>query len=308
MFYKKLKTYNGSKNSQIVMKLENVLLVYKKSIYQIYFLEKKYQNSSTELFTEDDLNRLKEAHEIHRDTLDSVKRTLIAKGIRFREIYRARHIEYSPFDFVIAVGGDGTFLEASKRITSQSILGVNSDPSRSVGNFLACTAQDFDNCLDLVLSDKAKIQKFYRIQLKLNGKRLNFQVLNDILIAHHHPAAMSRYSLEINHCQESHRGSGIWISTAAGSSGAIVAAGGKNMAKGSRRIQYLPRELFKGGRMKYKLTGGIIDLTKPIIIQSQMREGIIYVDGPHLRIPFTYGSRLEIMNSPYPLKTITGAK
>lgn len=286
------------------MKLENLLLVYKKSMYQIYFLEKKYRDFSSNVFSKSDRNRLKEAHGIHQNTLDVVKRTLLSRGIKFREIYRARHIEYSPFNFVIAVGGDGTFLEATNRITTQTILGVNSDPPRSVGNFLPCTAHNFNHYFDLILRDEAKVQKLHRIQLKHNGKLLNFHALNDVLIAHHHPAAMSRYAIEINNYQENQKGSGIWISTAAGSSGAIAAAGGKKMARGSKKIQYLPRELFKGNTMNYKLTGGVIDLINPLVIHSLMREGMIYVDGSHLRIPFNYGERLEIINSPYPLKAI----
>ena len=287
------------------MTLDNVLLVYKKSIYQIYFLEKKYKESSRKIFTQADQCQLKQSHDCHQKTLDLVRENLILRGIRFREIYRARHIDYTPFDFVISVGGDGTFLEASKRITTQTILGINSDPGRSIGNFLCCTRKNFPNYLDLIFNDKAKVQRLHRIQLLLNSKMLNFHVLNDVLVAHYHPGAMSRYNLKINNTKETHKGSGIWVSTAAGSSGAILAAGGKKMRRGSKRIQYLPRELFKGNNTIYKLTGGIIDLTHPIVIESRMREGVIYVDGPHLRILFGNGCSLEIMNSPYPLKVVS---
>ena len=287
------------------MNLNNVLLVYKKSIYQIYFLEKKYQKSSQKIFSVADQERLKKSHCSHQNTLHLVRKSLLAEGVKFREIYRARHIDARPYDFVIAVGGDGTFLEASKRITSQPILGVNSDPERSVGNFLACTGKTFEEYLKLILNDKAKENKLHRMQLTLDGEPLNFHVLNDILIAHHHPAAMSRYILEINGVKESQRGSGIWVSTAAGSSGAIMAAGGKKMPRGSKRVQYLPRELFHGNHAHYKLTGGIISLRETVIIESQMREGVIYIDGPHLRIPFSYGRELEIKNSRFPLHVVS---
>ena len=290
------------------MNPKNVLLVYKKSIYQIYFLEKKYRESSGKIFSPEDQAKLSDSHNRHFETLKKVKKILSDRSIRFREIYRARYINYSSFDLVIAVGGDGTFLEASKRITHQIILGVNSDPIRSIGNFLPCTSENFEDYLELIFNGSAKIQKLNRMLISVDRIRFDFHIVNDLLVAHYHPAAMSRYRLKINGLEEEQRGSGIWVSTAAGSSGAISAAGGKRMPMGSKRIQYLPRELFKGKAKNYDLTGGIIDLENPIQIESRMREGIIYIDGPHLRAPFTFGSSLEISNSPYPLRMVTRAE
>ena len=37
------------------------------------------------------------------------------------------------YDFVVSLGGDGTFLEAAKHITKQILIGVNSEVDRSVG-------------------------------------------------------------------------------------------------------------------------------------------------------------------------------
>ncbi len=37
-----------------------------------------------------------------------------------------------------------------------------------------------------------------------------------------------------------------------------------------------------------------------------MREGMIYIDGAHVRLPFPYGSELEITKSDIPLKMIVG--
>ena len=287
------------------MTTTNVLLVYKKSVYQFYFGDRQHQLSADNKFSDEDMSRLKQSHDVHLQTLEYVKDLLRSRNIRFKEIYRARQIDYSTYDFVISVGGDGTFLEASRQISNQTILGVNSDPMRSVGNFLPCNKDNAADYIDAILEGKYETLKLNRLKIKHNCQELRFNILNDILVAHQHPAAMSRYSLSINGKTELQKGAGIWISTAAGSSGAIIAAGGEKMPISSSAIQYLPRELFRGSVGKYCHIGGIIKVSAPIIIQSQMREGMFFIDGSHLRIPFRYGNTLEISLSPFPLKMVS---
>ncbi|NQZ71257.1 MAG: NAD(+)/NADH kinase [Lentisphaeria bacterium] len=140
--------------------------------------------------------------------------------------------------------------------------------------------------------------------MTLDGKVLKTLPLNDILIAHQIPAAMSRYILELNKQEkELQRGSGLWLSTPSGSTGGILSAGGKIMKEGSRRIQYLPRELYYKSGQSYKLKGAMV--RNPLIIQSKMREGMIYIDGSHKKIAFSFGSVLRVEKSPHDLRLIS---
>ena len=41
---------------------------------------------------------------------------------------------------------------------------------------------------------------------------------------------------------------------------------------------------------------------------SRMREGMIYVDGAHLRVPFHQGSRLLVGHSSHPLRMISACE
>ncbi len=256
------------------------------------------------MFSEKDLHRYQKSDEEHKKTLRNVKQALTDKGIRFKEIYRARHIDYSPYDFVISVGGDGTFIEASRLITNQLILGVNSNPISSFGNFCPCNRNTFESYIDTILNDAFRSQIINRLDLHVNNKKHDFRVMNDILIAHAHPGAMSHYRIKIEEIEEDQKGSGIWISTAAGSTGAIAAAGGKVLPKRSKKIQYWPRELFRGEKEAYQLKGGVIKANGSIMVQSLMREGMIYVDGAHLRIAFPHGSKLVVSNAKFPLRMV----
>lgn len=66
----------------------------------------------------------------------------------------------------------------------------------------------------------------------------------------------------------------------------------------STDIQYKPRELYRGrtGASQH-LSGGIVSAPEKILIESMMPRGVIFVDGSHVRIPFTYGYRVEISSS-----------
>lgn len=258
-------------------------------------------------FVRRDLKRFQQAGRAHERTLREVLAVLRKKGIPFQVTQRARGRKLHSNDLVLSVGGDGTFLEAARGVRGQRILGVNSNPAHSAGSFCAATAGTFESLLDRVLRGRAKTVSLNRIRIVRNGRPVDWQVLNDLLVTHRRPAAMSRYGLEIGRRREEQRSSGLWIATAAGSTGAIRSAGGRAMPRGSRDLQYRPRELYTaGGRKKGRLTGGMVPAGTSIRIYSLMRDGMICVDGEHLTLPFRTGDRLEIRPSATPLCRVAG--
>ncbi len=286
---------------------KKLLILYKKSAYKIYFLERKSSLFKKEhLFPSREINDFKRAHHKHYQSLEIVEKILHKYNIHYQKRARGSKIDFDQYDMVITVGGDGTFLEAARGLRSQIILGVNSDPQNSVGRFCTAVVENFAGVLKRLLNDQVTIKNFARIHLQVhaNGNRHDINVLNDILICHRNPAAMSRYFLSVEGMKEEQRSSGIWISTAAGSSGAIYSAGGKLLAQESKKIQYKPRELYRGREQNYRLLGQAGTLKQPIVVTSLMRNGMIFIDGAHLRFPFNFGSRLSVSHSRYPLKVV----
>lgn len=288
------------------MKVKKILIVYKKSSYQFYFL-KPHGPLFQELlrFTKAVRMRFKKAHNEHYRTLALVERVLQANNVEYRKLYRGQTIDCASFDLVITVGGDGTFLEAARQVGKQLILGVNSDPKRSIGRLCNATREDFERIFKRVLNGKSKIQAINRLCLKLGKNSKGVNILNDLLVCHQNPAAMSRYALSFNGATEDQRGSGLWISTAIGSSGAIHSAGGKALPVLSQKIQYKPRELFQGRGGRYRLRGGAVALKNSLSIRSLMRNGMIYVDGAHFNFPFNFGDVAHISNSKMPLRVVS---
>lgn len=282
-----------------------ILILYKKSAYKIYFLERKSSLFQKEnALTPWEINGFKKAHDRHYKSLKMIQGVLDRYPIDYHVRARGSKIDFAIYHLVITVGGDGTFLEAARGMKTQLILGVNSDPQSSIGRFCSCTPENFEKIFQRFLEDKARIKKFQRIHLDLksDGKHYQGEVLNEILVCHENPAAMSRYILSINGIQEEQRSSGVWISTAAGSSGAVHSAGGKLMAQEARGIQYKPRELYRWPKRKYKLTGGIVK--SPLSVTSLMRSGVAFVDGAHLKIPFHFGAKVRISQSKWPLEVV----
>ncbi len=288
------------------MNLRKVLIVYKQSAYQSSFGE--YRQSffnRLEKSGDSGLKNIKRSHDLHYRTLDTVERVFRKRKIFFERSPRGKAFRGDRYDLVLSLGGDGTFLDAARFVTHTPVLGINSDPEHSVGRLCPARRSNLKDLLDAILCGKFQTKKIHRLRIRLNQQTWKHPVLNDVLICHAVPAAMSRYRITVGQKSESQRSSGIWISTAAGSTGAMKSSGGRVLPVFSKRIQYMPRELFEGHGARYRLRGGLApDRDPSLTVRSQMREGRVYVDGAHVWLQFNYGDRLQISRSKSPLSSI----
>ncbi len=244
------------------------------------------------------------AYETHYASLRFVETTLHKAGIAFKKMPRGSFFDENHFDLILSVGGDGTFLDAARPVRKKKLLGLNSDAHHSVGRFCADYATCFPKVLERVTTDRFKVKTVQRMQIVLGGKAVPTPILNDVLICHKSPAAMNHIILKLKGRAERQRSSGLWISTAAGSSAAIKSAGGNELPFESKNFEYKPRELFEGHGVHYKLRGGVFKSSDKLAVASQMEEGLIYMDGPHHHLRFRYGQVLRVELSKHPLKAI----
>mmetsp|Transcript_40504 Transcript_40504/g.41335 ORF Transcript_40504/g.41335 Transcript_40504/m.41335 type:complete len:335 (+) Transcript_40504:265-1269(+) len=318
----------------------NILVVVKQTPYE-HYLQLKAQGKAPVALR---WKRLKNRYETHSLCVKSVEEVLQYSGVSYNVIGREEmhRGSFAGKDLVIAVGGDGTVMNASSFLDNRiPVLGVNSDPShpmesqskkpvderRSRGALCAATATNVQTVLPIMLT--GEITPGIRTRLRCTVRSTHTETrlppsLNDILVAHPIPAAVSRFRVTLFEKGEGSENtfsapplidsdpdegsslfsfniwsSGMWICTATGSTAAMHAAGGSPMELRSKELQYLVREpLMDVNDPKIMdLTKGIIDDKHKLVMRWNSQEGQVYVDGSHMKHNLELGDELTFDNN-----------
>ena len=305
---------------------KNILVIVKQTPYEQYLQSKAQGKAPVALRWE----RLRNRYETHKECVDNVRTILKKSGVNFSVVSREEMHRgcLLGVDLLIAVGGDGTMLNAASFVDSSiPILGVNSDPTRpeergvgnvrderrSTGALCATSANDLDESIPRILSGEVVVRSRTRIQCIVRSTYTETRLppaLNDILLAHPSPAAFPLFRLHLNkgkavpsfdHSQKLEEefsfnawSSGMWICTSVGSSAAMAASGGFVMDRNDDDLQYMIREhLLEQGQHKEK-GHGIINPTKMLSIRWNSQFGCVYVDGSHMYHELQLGDEIKI--------------
>jgi NAD+ kinase len=212
----------------------------------------------------------------NRRTIEQVAEAIERSGAGLDRVSRTGLKAVRGYGLVVVVGGDGTFFGASHRIASTPVMLVNSDPGSSLGLFACCTRRDFRHAFERFLDGRLAENRLNRLRLSIPARRVDEPVINDILFAHRNPVAMTRYYLRARGRKEYQQSSGVWVSTAAGSTGSVLSAGGRMMPLSSTKMQWVVREPYsRFGR--YRLLKGFAERRLDIIPETV--ECAVWVDG-----------------------------
>jgi len=257
-------------------------------------------------------NRIRAAHDQHMATLEVVTAVLRGQGIRLRIVDALRRRDARWANLIVTVGGDGTFLRASHCVESHlgddgtPMLGVNSAPNSSIGFFCAANPENFGAVFRALRSGEVRSEGLWRMQVSINGKPIRDLALNDVLVAHRSPAETTRYTLACGERRQRQMSSGVWVATAAGSTGAIRSAGGAIIPLADRRLQYRVRELLAlSVRDSAPMVRGFA--ADGLEVESHIPSGILSIDGNHRRVFFGAGDRLRFESSIRPLPWVAAA-
>lgn len=202
---------------------------------------------------------------------------------------------------VVSVGGDGTLLTASHFVRTGTLLGVNSAPRDSVGYLALARRATIPKTLAAIAAGELRPVPVTRLAVRVDGAALPEPVLNDVLFAHQHPSATSRYLVRLGRQAETHRSSGLWVSTAAGSTAGIRSSGGSIMPLRSQRLQFRARELYRRSGVDFRLASGFLAPGAELVVESQMEAGWLYLDGSRVSYRFPFGARAEVRARREPL-------
>ncbi len=283
-----------------------VLFIYKKSAYQLHVRERK-SSRIQELIERDDptVKNVLSADAAHVETLEEAKAAVKELGVKGVFRYRSDEGLVEGFDLVVTIGGDGTLLWASHRVPPGfPVLAINSAPVHSVGHFCGGRKGRVREALAGALEGRLKATKLTRMQVEIDGEVVHKRVLNDALFCHRSPAATTRYILHHEGVQEPQKSSGLWIGPAAGSTAAQRSAGGRILAPGSRKIQFVVREPYHPPEGSYRFQRGLVTNGDSLVVLSQVREGRVFLDGPRIQLDVGLGAELRFCRSDEPLTVL----
>lgn len=254
----------------------------------------------------EEFNRIKLAHDEHQAALVKTRAALENLRLQYREVNvdQSNWMPDADTEYVITLGGDGTLLAASHRVQTTSIIliGIRSSGT-SVGYLCAGGVDRLDAILADLLCGKLNILESSRLQVEVfpTDGAPSYKTppaLNDFLYSNSNPAATTKYRLSLGDRSEVHKSSGLWVSTAVGSSAGIFAAGGVIMPKGDKKFQYIVRELVRASGRNFSLVNGFFDPDeKTLVVENRCESAIVAADGNHGVTRINWGDKFRFLRA-----------
>ena len=254
------------------------------------------------------MDAIKKGHDAHYTALEHIRKILEKLGIPYQRVYQpyAAFDEFKGRDLVIAIGGDGTILNTAHFILDKTpVLTVKSEP-KSVGGLCTINYTQFEEAINNILADKFKIEKWARIEGKMENK--TDLALNEIMIGPKYRSGAARYEIDFNGKKEAHLSSGIIICSGCGSAAWYIKhiAGNEGVfARESDELRFIATEY--ATEKGYKLVKGSIKPKDSFKIKSLMSiNGVASFDGDSNKrmYKFLTGNEIEIRVSDKPLHVI----
>jgi nicotinamide-nucleotide adenylyltransferase len=203
----------------------NKILVIEK-VTRFEYLQRK---NELEYLDKDKYQQIYTFDQEHTATRKEVLQKLADSSISF-EIIKEKNIDnvdLDSFELIITLGGDGTFLNIAKKIRNQIIMGINSEPGQSVGYITRFDLANLSSTLENLKLGLYDVELWDRLSVSINGVRLPFLALNEVLVAKLNIYQTSKLEINLDNLQKGYcLGNGVIVSTKMGSTAFYKSAGG----------------------------------------------------------------------------------
>lgn len=204
-------------------------------------------------------------------------------------------------DFVISLGGDGTFLKSAAYVGSKGIpiIGINTGHL----GFLADVAPgEIEEVIDGLFKGRYTIERRSVLRVTASHKRLSVYpcALNEVAILKHDNSSMIniRAYVDSNYLN-TYKADGLLVTTPTGSTGYNLSAGGPIVAPNSRSIVLSPVAAHSLNVRPIVLND---DCTIKLETDSRNHSYLISIDGRSQSLP--EGAVLTIRKAPYSIYVV----
>ena len=219
------------------------------------------------------------------------------------EIEAARIFNDDDFeaDFVISMGGDGTFLKAASRVGKKGIpiLGVNMG---RLGFLADISPDDIEACIEALFHDDYAVESRALIQVEIDGETLSGEswALNDVAILKRDTASMISIRASINgQYLNTYQADGLIVSTPTGSTAYSLSNGGPIIVPGTKVFSMTavaPHSL--NVRPIVLPDSSLIELD----VESRSHNFLVAIDGRSEKCK--EGTKITLRRAPYDIKVV----
>ena len=222
-------------------------MIFKKILCVVKKTElEKYQIHSKKIIPEGIKKWLNSGHENHLNFLTKFKEIASKYDlpITYISTNQVKTIKQE-YDLIITIGGDGSFLLATKYFKNKVLLGFNSnydlDPKQgSVGALTSGNILNLEKRLKQLKEGNFKIISLPLLSVKINEKPTKIYAVNEIYLGNKKPYQSSDLTIIYKKKEERFNCSGMLISTFTGSTAWYKNSGGKAFNEGN--VSFLIRE------------------------------------------------------------------
>ena len=204
-------------------------------------------------------------------------------------------------DFVISMGGDGTFLKAASRVREKMIpiLGVNMG---RLGFLADVSPGDIERCVEAIYQDDFSIENRALIKVETDGEPLEGYdcALNDVAILKRDTASMISIHASINGDHlTTYQADGLVVSTPTGSTAYSLSNGGPIIVPGTKVFSMTavaPHSM----NIRPIVLSDSSEIT--LTVESRSHNFLIAIDGRSEKCK--EGTRLTLRRAPYDVKVV----
>ena len=204
-------------------------------------------------------------------------------------------------DFVISMGGDGTFLKAASRVREKMIPIVGVNMGR-LGFLADVSPSEIERCVDALYQDDFSIESRALIKVQTDGEPLDGYdcALNDVAILKRDTASMISIRTSVNgQYLTTYQADGLVVSTPTGSTAYSLSNGGPIIVPGTKVFSMTavaPHSM----NIRPIVLSESSEIT--LTVESRSHNFLVAIDGRSEKCK--EGTRLTLSRAPYDVKVV----